>query len=126
MDTRTTIDDLVFAGVRIAPAGAPPLPDVIVDNLPRLAEVCRRYGVVRLGVFGSAVNGTFDPTTSDIDFLVDLGLYETDTLGRLLDVTAALRVVVGREIDVITARSRANPRFLANVQATRQTIYAAQ
>jgi uncharacterized protein len=36
----------------------------------RLAELCRRYGVRRLELFGSAARGQFDPATSDLDFLV--------------------------------------------------------
>jgi predicted nucleotidyltransferase len=37
----------------------------------RVADVCKRFGVRRLDVFGSAADGSFDPATSDIDFLVE-------------------------------------------------------
>ena len=37
-----------------------------------VGELCRRYGVRRLEVFGSAARGSFDPETSDLDFLVEL------------------------------------------------------
>jgi len=33
--------------------------------------LCRRYGVRKLELFGSATDGAFDPRTSDLDFLVD-------------------------------------------------------
>ena len=43
----------------------------ISDKKDELAELCRRYGVARLEVFGSAARGTdFDPQSSDADFLV--------------------------------------------------------
>ena len=34
-------------------------------------ELCRKYRVTRLEVFGSAVGESFDPERSDIDFLVE-------------------------------------------------------
>ena len=35
-----------------------------------VAELCRRFGIQSLDVFGSAADGEFDPAHSDIDFLV--------------------------------------------------------
>ena len=36
-----------------------------------LAALCRKYGIARLEVFGSAAQGSdFDPMRSDADFLV--------------------------------------------------------
>jgi len=35
-----------------------------------IAEVCRRYGVSELSLFGSAARGEMGPD-SDVDFLVD-------------------------------------------------------
>jgi hypothetical protein len=34
-------------------------------------ELCRKYRVIRLEVFGSAVGDSFDPDKSDLDFLVE-------------------------------------------------------
>jgi predicted nucleotidyltransferase len=39
--------------------------------MSKLSELCARYGVNRLEVFGSAAHGNFDPRHSDVDFLVD-------------------------------------------------------
>jgi len=36
-----------------------------------IRELCRRYGVTRLEVFGSAANDTFDASRSNIDFEED-------------------------------------------------------
>ena len=46
--------------------------ELIEQRRSAIAELCRRYGVQRLDVFGSAVSGRFDPKTSDLDFLVTL------------------------------------------------------
>ncbi|MFZ4430621.1 MAG: nucleotidyltransferase family protein [Phycisphaerales bacterium] len=42
----------------------------ITFDLPRIAEACRRAGVVRLYVFGSVLTNRFGPD-SDIDFLIE-------------------------------------------------------
>jgi len=53
---------------------------------PLLAEVCRRYGVKELSLFGSAVRGEMRPD-SDIDILVEfepgvrIGLIKFESLG---------------------------------------------
>jgi uncharacterized protein len=43
----------------------------IVDHREALAELCRRYRVRSLFLFGSAVRDDFDPQRSDVDLLVD-------------------------------------------------------
>ena len=42
----------------------------IVLPVPEMAEICRRYGVKELSVFGSAARGDMQPG-SDIDLLVE-------------------------------------------------------
>lgn len=52
---------ILCAGAR--PLYTPPSPST---------AICRRFGVRRLDVFGSASRGTdFDPEHSDVDFLVE-------------------------------------------------------
>jgi predicted nucleotidyltransferase len=46
---------------------------LITDNLDAIRALCRQYGIRRLDLFGSAATGAFDPDTSDLDFVVDLG-----------------------------------------------------
>ncbi len=54
-----------------------------IDNKrDALAAICRRYGVARLEVFGSAVRGTdFDADRSDADFLVTFNAATRNDLG---------------------------------------------
>ena len=46
---------------------------LIAENKDKIAEICCAYRVRRLDLFGSAASGDFNPETSDIDFIVDLG-----------------------------------------------------
>lgn len=44
----------------------------LTEHRDEVVALCRRFGVRRLDVFGSATSGEFDPGRSDIDFLVEL------------------------------------------------------
>ena len=97
---------------------------LIEQHKTALANLCRRFKVRRLELFGSAAKGTFDPQASDVDFLVSFedaqpGTYADRYLGLLL----ALQELFQREIDLVTERSIRNPYFRKAVNATRQPIY---
>ena len=101
------------------------LPPELTDRLDEIRTLCDQYGIRALYIFGSAVHGTFNPDASDFDFLVDLGPYGPDVVTRFFGLQDALRDLLGREVDLITVRSSGNPRFAAEVDATRIEIYAA-
>src|SRR5215469_7096821 len=62
--------DLVLAGVSKRARGLA-MHRLIDDRRTEIAILCRRYGVRRLEVFGSAARGAdFHPDSSDADFLV--------------------------------------------------------
>ncbi|AYD89413.1 toxin-antitoxin system toxin subunit [Actinomyces sp. 2119] len=89
-----------------------------------IRDACRRFGVARLRIFGSAVTGTFDPTTSDLDFLVD---FQEDRDSRFEDffgLQEALEHVAGRPVDLVTTDSLRNPYFRESVLATAEDVYA--
>jgi uncharacterized protein len=80
---------------------------MIVDialHREELRELCRRFGVRRLDVFGSAVRGDFDPARSDIDFLVEFAPGEDD-LARFLDFKQALEALLARRVDLVDRRA---------------------
>ena len=67
-----------------------------------VAAICRRYGVRRLEVFGSAARGVdFDPERSDADFLVTFRPDTRDSLSAFSDLKAALEILFGRRVDLV-------------------------
>lgn len=44
---------------------------LVLERLDDLRELCQRFRVQRLDLFGSATSTDFDPATSDLDFLVE-------------------------------------------------------
>jgi hypothetical protein len=88
----------------------------------KIAEFCRRHGVVRLSVFGSILRDDFGPD-SDIDVLVEF----TGPSPSLLDLggmQVELTEMLGRFIDLKTwgfIHDRIRPR----VERERKVQYAA-
>jgi len=97
---------------------------VIDDFRGGLAEQCRRFGVRRLEVFGSAVRGDFDAAKSDVDFIVSFADKTPGTYAdRYLDFAAAIEQLLGRKIDLLTERCIRNPYFRSEVEGARQIVY---
>ena len=98
----------------------------ISDKKDELAELCRRYGVTRLEVFGSAARGTdFDPRSSDADFLVEFDLSSAPaTLDQYFDFRDALRGALGRSVDLVETGAVRNPYLRAAIDRSRELIYA--
>jgi predicted nucleotidyltransferase len=48
------------------------LPIEITSQYSKLSELCNKYKVVKLFVFGSAATGNFNSNKSDIDLIVEL------------------------------------------------------
>ena len=92
----------------------------------QLTELCRRYRVQRLELFGSAVGDRFDRDSSDFDFLVQFQamppLEHGDCYWGLLE---DLEKLLGRPIDLVELAPIRNPYFLQSIEATRVVLYAA-
>ena len=99
----------------------------IADRKDEIARICRRYGVRRLDLFGSAARGTdFDPETSDADFLVE---FQPPLLPGLVDRFMGLRIdladALGRKVDLVRMGTVRRPRMQAYIDLSRETVYAA-
>lgn len=92
-----------------------------------IAELCRRYRVQRLEVFGSAARGTdFVPESSDADFLVEFSLSaDAPTLKAFFGLQADLEQVLGCAVDLAEASALRNPYIRASVDQSREVVYAA-
>ncbi len=98
----------------------------IADKREEVTELCRRYGVARLEVFGSAARGTdFDPQTSDADFLVEFRLdHGRAPLQQYFDFAEALRQTLGRSVDLVESGAVQNPYMRAAINKSRELVYA--
>jgi uncharacterized protein len=67
----------------------------------KIREFCRKNGVRKLSLFGSAVKGTFGPD-SDIDILVEFEAERIPGLIRLSGMELELSKIIGRKVDLRT------------------------
>lgn len=103
-------------------ASAPVLPDGLSVDVARMAEVCQRYGVEELAVFGSVARGETS-ADSDVDLLYVLvpGARLGFALNRLEDELAG---IFGRPVDLVS-RKALHPLLRDAVEAEAYTLYTA-
>ncbi len=91
-------------------------------DLERIGEICRRYGVARLDVFGSVARGDARPD-SDVDVLYELAAGAR--LGwEIEDLADELAVVLGRPVDLVSRRYL-HRQLRDSVLAEASLLYAA-
>jgi predicted nucleotidyltransferase len=99
---------------------------VLHDKRQTIAELCARFGVMRLDVFGSALRDDFRPGESDVDLLVEFAPMEphelADAYFGLLD---ALRELLGGDVDLVMADAVTNRYIAREIELTKQSFYAA-
>jgi uncharacterized protein len=89
----------------------------------RVADICQRYGVRELAVFGSAARGDLR-LDSDVDILVD---FEPDTrigLVRFASLSEELETLVGRQVDLVT-KTGLKQRVRSQILGEAQLVYPA-
>ena len=97
------------------------IPGIEIDE-GRLAEICARYGIAELQIFGSQARGTAGPS-SDIDVLYTLRAGRR--LGWEIEQLAdELSDLFGRRVDLVSLRSL-HPLLKPSVLAEARPVYAA-
>ena len=102
----------------------------VAHILPQLIEACRRHGVSRMWLFGSATGRGDRPFTagSDIDLLVEFGAVPPEERGLdhpLITLPEKLEAIAGRPVQLTENAEFRNPYFAESVEATRELIYDA-
>jgi uncharacterized protein len=99
----------------------------ISSHRPELEELCRRFHVRRLDLFGSAAGDDFDPGRSDLDFLVEFDPRAPEALSftTFFDLKEALEALFGRNVDLVEPRAIRNPYFKESVESSRESVFEA-
>jgi hypothetical protein len=98
----------------------------IDDHRAALEELCRRYRVRRLFLFGSAARDDFDPSRSDVDFLVEFySLPAGGYADAYFGLRESLEALLDREVDLVALAAVRNPYIRADIERTRTLLYAA-
>jgi len=99
--------------------------DIIENHRSQLDDLCQKHRVKTLELFGSATEGTWNPKTSDLDFLVDFfPVSEEEIAPPFFSLLHDLEDLFERKIDLVMTRAIRNLYFLEGVNRTRKLIYA--
>jgi uncharacterized protein len=99
---------------------------LIAGLRPELETLCRKYGVKRLYIFGSAARDDFDPKRSDIDLVVKFAPpLPGEALKQYLGFREELEKLYGRKVDLVELGAVRNKYFRRELNATMVQLYAA-
>jgi predicted nucleotidyltransferase len=99
---------------------------VVEDKREAIAALCRKYGVVRLFVFGSALRDDFRPGESDIDLLVEFGAMGGHAKAHAyFDLLDELSALLGTNVDLVMAGAVKNRYIARDIERTKRELYAA-
>lgn len=102
-------------GVRLRPGLT--IEDTFLDRF------AKRWGIIRLALYGSVLRDDFGPS-SDIDMLVEFLPDRIPGLLRLAQMELELEAVLGRQVELRTYEDL-SPYFRDDVVATARPLYAA-
>jgi len=89
----------------------------------RVAELCRRYGVAELALFGSVLRDDFRED-SDVDVLVSFDPDAHPSLLELVELREDLKELFGREVDLVERAGLRNPFRRQAILSTAEVVYA--
>lgn len=97
----------------------------MIENLTdHISEICRRWQIQELCLFGSALRADFR-ADSDIDLLVT---FERGAAWSTLDLAGLqieLEACLGRSVDLVEKSTLRNPFRRRNILANNRVLYAA-
>ena len=90
----------------------------------RIIDLCRKYKVKTLAVFGSVLTDRFNEA-SDIDLLVDFNseIDHNNYADNFFGFYHALKSLFGRDIDLVDENAVKNPYFKQELDETKYLIY---
>jgi predicted nucleotidyltransferase len=99
---------------------------LVQEKTSAVEGLCRKYGVRKLELIGSAADGRFDASGSDLDFLVEfIDLGWEGSFRRYMGLKLDLEELFGRGVDLIETNAITNPHFIRQISKARELLFAA-
>lgn len=99
----------------------------VAERAGELEQLCLRYSVQRLDLFGSALTSRSWTEESDLDFLVEFQPLPAGTYAHTyFGLREALEQLFGRPVDLVVDSAIKNPYFRQSVEETRTVVYEVQ
>ncbi len=98
---------------------------LIEQHVNEIATICRRHGVSRLELFGSAARGDSDSDSGDVDFFFEFDANPVGLADRFFGLMEDLEQLLNCKVDLVSSQDVRNPYFLQVANRHRVTLYAA-
>jgi predicted nucleotidyltransferase len=96
---------------------------VLEVELNKVEQLCRKYNVRKLFVFGSVLTDRFNEQ-SDVDLMVDFDKNEIDDYFlNWFDFKYSMENALGREVDLLDEKSVRNSYLKKSIDSTKTLIY---
>ena len=98
---------------------------LIEINIRKIIDICKRFHVRKLWVFGSILTNRFNDK-SDVDLCVDFDKSRIDIFDyadNFFDFQYALEEIFGRKVDITEDGAVKNPYFRQELNKTCRLIY---
>jgi len=97
--------------------------NLIEKNRKLINDICSRYKVAKLFVFGSVLTNRFNEE-SDVDFVVD---FENVTLpeyaDNYFDLKYELEKILNRKVDLLEEKAIRNPYLRNSIESSKILVY---
>ena len=97
--------------------------NIVEKNIDKLKNLCKKYKVKKLYVFGSVLTNRFT-SESDIDFIVAFDKVELEQYAdNYFDFKFSLEDLFNKKIDLLEEKTIKNPFFKKSINTSKQLVY---
>ena len=97
--------------------------ELIKKNISEIKELCKKYHVAELYVFGSATKENFS-ASSDIDFLVQFqNVDPREYFDNYMDFKERLEELLSRDVDLVEIQTVKNPILKRSIDRNKIFLY---
>lgn len=102
---------------------------LVQDNIARIQDICKTFGVQKMFVFGSAARGEDFDAESDIDLLYKLNpevrARPVEEQPDFFEMLFSLEELFGRKVDLIDLTRVKNPYLIQGINQCKLKLYEA-
>jgi hypothetical protein len=96
---------------------------IFEQNIDKIRDLCSKYKVATLFVFGSALSERFGKD-SDVDFVVDFQDIELyDYADNYFDLKFSLEKIFKRKVDLLEDKAISNPYLRQSIDSSKLLLY---
>ncbi len=98
--------------------------NILSLHIDAVKNLCKRYNVSSLYLFGSATDKNRFNDNSDIDFLVSFNPIDlSDYFTNYLSLKEELKQVLKRDVDLVEVQTLKNPILIHSINKNKELIY---